>query len=384
MIRRGVCLAAILVAGCPGSGQGPSSRRVAAPGDGEVQVGTAGGGEGTAAAPGPPAPPDPLVRSLREGLDDASELLGDAPGAPSDDVQSDDADPLGLETSAADRDEAVRQALERARSRLAAGDPQGAATAARAAFDLDGRSVEAIKILVLSYLARGWDLEARRMLSEVTGWNGVGEKSPELWFLLGRAHERTAEPDQAIAAYQQATRLKPSYARAWNNLGVALLRRGTVVRAVEALETAVSLDGDSAAIQTNLGTAYRRSAVSENRPTQKAALLRKAEKAYQTAIDGAVARGSSYPPAYFDLALLYLEAKTFPGLDDGARLAAATRNLEKFQQLGWTGDVGGDDIDVEAALQIAQRQQRALQSPGVKGKGKDRGGAKKQPAPVEK
>ena len=63
---------------------------------------------------------------------------------------------------------------------------------------------------------------------------------------------RSGQLDDAIRLYLAALRLKPDYARAHFNLGVALGHKGQVDAAIAELEQALKLDPGYAPAQTNL------------------------------------------------------------------------------------------------------------------------------------
>ena len=63
-----------------------------------------------------------------------------------------------------------------------------------------------------------------------------------LWFYTARVHEELGDEPSAVAAYQHAVDLEPTYGAAMNNLGELLLRRGDATRAAALLKTAVALD----------------------------------------------------------------------------------------------------------------------------------------------
>jgi protein O-GlcNAc transferase len=61
--------------------------------------------------------------------------------------------------------------------------------------------------------------------------------------------------DDAEALLQQAIKLAPADAIAWNDLGVVLVRRAQLSRAIEAFKLSVALDARSAAAHRNLAVA---------------------------------------------------------------------------------------------------------------------------------
>jgi tetratricopeptide (TPR) repeat protein len=73
---------------------------------------------------------------------------------------------------------------------------------------------------------------------------------------LGNALESKGETGEAIAQYQEAVRLRPSYAKAHNNLGVALDRQGQTDEAIRQYQEAVRLKPDYIKARINLGAAF--------------------------------------------------------------------------------------------------------------------------------
>ena len=77
----------------------------------------------------------------------------------------------------------------------------------------------------------------------------------ETWF--ERASEWDADPAQwkdAIDAYRRVVAIDPTYAAAWNNLGLLLHRMGRYDEAREAYDTAVAQDAECAEAAYNLGS----------------------------------------------------------------------------------------------------------------------------------
>jgi tetratricopeptide (TPR) repeat protein len=76
--------------------------------------------------------------------------------------------------------------------------------------------------------------------------------------LLDQAETEGRAPDWAAAArrFRQALAVKPGFARAWNNLGIAETHLGQVDEAIAAYRKAISLDDSLAAARANLGGLY--------------------------------------------------------------------------------------------------------------------------------
>ena len=58
--------------------------------------------------------------------------------------------------------------------------------------------------------------------------------------------------DRALADFEMATRIRPGFARAWNNAGVALTRLGRLDHARRAYDTAISMDDELDSPRQNL------------------------------------------------------------------------------------------------------------------------------------
>lgn len=76
--------------------------------------------------------------------------------------------------------------------------------------------------------------------------------------LVDRAREQAGAPDWAEAErhFRLATTVKPSFARAWNNLGIAAARQGRRNEAIAHYRKAAALDPRMAAPHANLGAIY--------------------------------------------------------------------------------------------------------------------------------
>lgn len=81
-----------------------------------------------------------------------------------------------------------------------------------------------------------------------------GRARPETHNVLGRLLGRAgADPQQVISEFRSAVRLRPDFAEAYNNLGLALTQTDQTSEAIRAFEEALRLDPDFVDARANLG-----------------------------------------------------------------------------------------------------------------------------------
>lgn len=233
-----------------------------------------------------------------------------------------------------DPDEQKKIAAEsaaRARAALDIGDADGAAREAQAALYTDPGSVDAAALLARAQFALG-NLARAEAVARATVAIPAGEKEPTLWMILGLAAERDGRIDEALAAYDKATRLDRRHAGAWTNLGALYLQQESFALAVDAFEQAARLRPDSAAAHSNLASALRaRTAdfTGEADRARAAALIGRALDEYARALQ----LDAGYAPAVFNLALIHLDGEASGQLSRKEQLEAAIQLLEKYQDL---------------------------------------------------
>lgn len=77
--------------------------------------------------------------------------------------------------------------------------------------------------------------------------------SPDLQNILGAINAEIGKFDKAIGCYQKAVRIRPDYAEAHNNMGVALKATDQIILAVESYEKAIVAKPEYAGAYNNLG-----------------------------------------------------------------------------------------------------------------------------------
>jgi tetratricopeptide (TPR) repeat protein len=157
------------------------------------------------------------------------------------------------------------------------------------------------------------DLEEAAAATLVTGL--VRPLSPpseqaETWF--ERASEKESDParwEEAIEAYRRVVTLDPSYAAAWNNLGLLLHRLGRYDEAQEAYATALTQDDQCCQAAYNLGSLH------EDRGDVEIAI-----RHYRLALELA----PDYADAHFNIAA---------ALSRAGRPAEALRHWQRYVEL---------------------------------------------------
>ncbi len=117
-----------------------------------------------------------------------------------------------------------------------------------------------------------------------------------IYYLYGQMALRRDEISDAREQFVQATKLRPDYAEAWNNLGVTWIVAKKGEEAIEALTKALEIEPTFLEARINLGSAYRISKDPDR------AVKAKAE--YERAIK----QEPRNPAPHFNLGILYLES----------------------------------------------------------------------------
>jgi tetratricopeptide (TPR) repeat protein len=84
---------------------------------------------------------------------------------------------------------------------------------------------------------------------------GAGGEAWE-WALRGEQHYKAGRYNEAIEAFKEAVRLRPNFAKAYNNLGSAYNSIGKYDEAIAALKQAIRLNPNIGLAYNNLGFAY--------------------------------------------------------------------------------------------------------------------------------
>ncbi len=187
--------------------------------------------------------------------------------------------------------------------------------AARRALKCDERFVPALIALLKASRAQGRDELADSILDQALQ---VDPNAAELHFLDGeRLKTEPGRLREAMAAYQRAVQLRPSYAEAQMALGIQLLAGGNYPGALSHFQAAERLVPTLPAVHVNLGDAYR--------ATKQ---WTESQRAYRRALE----LQSKLPEAHYGLGLLFLSAAgEFPGLDALTAYEKAVDELNRYR-----------------------------------------------------
>ncbi|MFI9412229.1 tetratricopeptide repeat-containing protein [Nocardia gamkensis] len=188
----------------------------------------------------------------------------------------------------------------------------------------------------------------------------VNPANVQAHFLLGESAIAASEYNDAIQYLTEATRLEPSFAPAWRELGVAQSRNGALDIAVDSVRQAVALDREDAEAHSILGGIYRRKARNHYDSTGRydQVMLRQARDAYAEA--GRIDNRNTYP--LMNLARLDLQ---LAGSDE-ARRHHALADFEELEHLArYSARSEGDEdawkwFDLADALAFTGRTEEAL------------------------
>jgi len=213
-------------------------------------------------------------------------------------------------------------------------DADAALRAAREALKIDASSVDAAAYVAFAYYHKKQYDTAELVLDELFK-RPTSKQNANVYYVYGLVYEHTNRPEQAVLAYRKSVELNPGFASALVNLGAFQLRNKQYSEAQGTFEKLTrEMNRNDAVTLTSLGSAYRgRSADYPPGSGDRNQLILAAEASYKRATQA----NPNFGPAYFNLALLYLDADPFPSgggaLDTLQRLNAAKSWLDQYKNM---------------------------------------------------
>lgn len=295
--------------------------------------------------------------------DDGQQAGGDQPGSdepggdePGGDEPAEEARqvPPNLDLPEAERKQKVTDNLKQARAALSGDrkDTNAAIAAAKAALAADALNVEAVAVLALAYYHAGWIDTAEETLETVFTPRDLNSSDPvrrevakdlqaraqrnaDIYYVYGLIYDSRDDGARAQLAYEAAVQNKPSHKSALINLGRVYLQNDLDAKAVEIYTRLFNeLGVKTALIYNNLGAAYRGRAFDfRNDRGRYDQYLKLAEEGFKRAIQ----TDKNYAPAYFNLAVLYMDAEGMAGadgrpLDELVRLTQAQTYFDEYRK----------------------------------------------------
>lgn len=213
-------------------------------------------------------------------------------------------------------------------------DADGALAAAKQALAIDASSVDAAAYVAFAYYHKKQYDTSELVLDELFK-RATAKQNANVYYVYGLIYDHTNRPEQAVLAYRKAVDINPAFTSALVNLGVHQLRNKQYGEAQTTFERLTKQMGRNDAITlTSLASAYRgRAAEYPVGASERTQFILAAEAFYKRALSA----NPNYGPAYYNLALLYLDADPFPSgggtLDTLQRLNAAKGYLDQYKNM---------------------------------------------------
>ncbi|MDY0060840.1 MAG: tetratricopeptide repeat protein [Myxococcota bacterium] len=213
---------------------------------------------------------------------------------------------------------------------------------AKAVLKIDESNVDAMLNLAVGYTRQG-KIELARMVLDI-----VARREPnnaEVEYRRALIWLKQGKKPAAIESLKKTVTLRPDFAEAHNHLGVLFLDAGDFLGAVEQFQAALGAYPGFKEAQLNLGSALR--------GQQK---LSEAEAAYRKVID----LDRTYAPAYFNLGILFLDAKGSDTEDRIRKLRSAIEQFNQYKAILGPRLAAGDQADgyIEEAKRLIQVEEQ--------------------------
>jgi len=220
---------------------------------------------------------------------------------------------------------------------------------AQDALRIDPNYKEAMVVIARDHYREGRTELAKYALQAIL--EGFGQASPardpgnaEALLLRGLIERDEGKRIAAMKDFDAARMKRPDLVEATIQVAAMKLEAGNAAEAHPLLETAVKYDPESAIAHMNLGDCYR------------------LEQRYADAkreLDRALQLDSTLLGAHYALGLMYLNAPSYPGMDQKAQVNAAINELEQYKSMrgakappGTSDDI--DDLIARAKDKLAQ------------------------------
>ena len=191
--------------------------------------------------------------------------------------------------------------------------------------EVNEKSVPAMAVMAEAYFHKG-ELElCKAVLASI---NTLHKDHPLFLYLWGHLYLRDGSFALAVKYFERAVQKSPLLLDAWTMIGVRYLQGGSFQKALNALLKAKGLPGGNTyAMNLNIGSCYRGLAHRNNTTSFYVTALNyyiESERLYKQSAN------QTYVSALYNKAILFLDARNFPGYSKVKRLETGLNYLEMY------------------------------------------------------
>ncbi|HEY1958477.1 MAG TPA: tetratricopeptide repeat protein [Polyangiaceae bacterium] len=234
-------------------------------------------------------------------------------------------------------------------------DSADAQRMAQDALRLDPNDKEAMVVIARDHYRAGRTDLAKYALTAIL--DGFGQASPardpgnaEALLLRGLIEREDGRRIAAMKDFDAARLKRPDLVEATIQVAAMKLEAGNATEAQPLLESAVKYAPENAIAHMNLGDCYR---------------LQQRYADAKRELDRALSLDSTLLGAHYALGLMYLNAPSYPGMDQKAQVAAAIRELEQYKSMRGPHAPPGTSDDIDDLVARAHDKQNQMNMPAV-------------------
>ncbi len=234
-------------------------------------------------------------------------------------------------------------------------DSADAQRMAQDALRIDPNYKDAMIVIARDHYRAGRTDLAKYALTAIL--DGFGQASPardpgnaEALLLRGIIEREEGRRIAAMKDFDAARTKRPDLVEATVQVAAMKLEAGNATEAQPLLESAVKYAPENAIAHMNLGDCYR---------------LQQRYADAKRELDRALQLDSTLLGAHYALGLMYLNAPSYPGMDQKAQVAAAIRELEQYKSMRGVHAPPGTSDDIDDLVARAHDKQNQLNMPSV-------------------
>lgn len=234
-------------------------------------------------------------------------------------------------------------------------DSADAQRMAQDALRLDPNYKDAMVVIARDHYRAGRTDLAKYALTAIL--DGFGQASPardpgnaEALLLRGLIEREEGRRIAALKDFDAARTKRPDLIEATIQVAAMKLEAGNAAEAQPLLESAVKYAPENAIAHMNLGDCYR---------------LQQRYADAKRELDRSLSLDSTLLGAHYALGLMYLNAPSYPGMDQKAQVAAAIRELEQYKSMRGPHAPPGTSDDIDDLVARAHDKQNQMNMPAA-------------------